>query len=270
MKVVKYILENKEVLKFIGIAVLVLLLLRQCGVNTALKSEIKMVENVSNRNLNNYLAGRDTIKLERNKYNELVVSKLSYEYDINEISNTNKEIISKYTKTLNINNQLKDVNSLLMAQMVIKDSIINSSASIITLNDTSFLLNFTDQKNWDKYNWRTFNGSIEILGSSSTNSISVVSSKFDISQGIRLKAAILNNNGVSSLKISTTYHGVTFTDIENINLVNDKLNQRQTKKGGWSIGLGVGYGINLNNNQVISTGPSVGIGVFYSPKFLRF
>ena len=36
------------------------------------------------------------------------------------------------------------------------------------------------------------------------------------------------------------------------------------------IGIGVGYGINLNNNQVISTGPSIGLGVYWSPKFLRF
>ena len=44
------------------------------------------------------------------------------------------------------------------------------------------------------------------------------------------------------------------------------LNNNSTR----AIGVGVGYGINLNNNQVISTGPSIGLGVYWSPKWLRF
>lgn len=83
-------------------------------------------------------------------------------------------------------------------------------------------------------------------------------------------AAIEDNDGYNELKISTGYPGLTISDIENINLINTKLNQRNEKKAGWGIGVGVGYGINLNNNQVISTGPSIGIGVYWSPKWLRF
>lgn len=269
-KLISYISKYKNTIKFVGLGILILLLLRQCGISSKLENSLNQAEMVSNRNLNNYLASRDTIRFERNRYNELVASKLAYEYDINELSDKNQEILSEYAEALNIKNRLEYINSVLSAQISIKDSIINSTTDIVAVNDTVSLLNFTDKKNWDKYNWRTFNGSIKLLRDSSTNSISVASSKFDIEQGIGLKAAILNDNGVNSLRISTGYPGVTFTDIENINLVNDKLNQRQTKKGGWSIGLGVGYGINLNNNQVISTGPSIGIGLFYSPKFLRF
>lgn len=270
LKLIDYISKNKKMAKFIGLAILVLLLLRQCGISSKLKTSLNQTEIISNRNLNNYLASKDTIRIERNRYNKLVANKRSYEYTIANLSNENKEILSEYVRTLNIKKGLEDINSVLKAQISIRDSIINSSTNIVSINDTVSLLNFTDKKNWDKYNWRTFNGSIKLLRDSSTNNISVGHSKFDISQGIGLKAAILNDGGVSSLKISTNYPGVTFTDIENINIVNDKLNQRQTKKGGWSIGLGVGYGINLNNNQVISTGPSIGVGLFYSPKFLRF
>ena len=59
-------------------------------------------------------------------------------------------------------------------------------------------------------------------------------------------------------------------NIENINLINTRLNQKPVKTGGWGIGIGFGYGINLNNNQVISTGPSIGLGIYYTPKWLRF
>ena len=83
-------------------------------------------------------------------------------------------------------------------------------------------------------------------------------------------AAIENIDGADRLKLSTSYPGIEIKDIENINLINTRLNRKVQKKSGWSIGIGVGYGINLNNNQVISTGPSIGLGVYWSPKFLRF
>jgi hypothetical protein len=93
---------------------------------------------------------------------------------------------------------------------------------------------------------------------------------FDIDHTINLLAAIENIEGANQLKISTSYPGLSFGSIENINLINTKLNQKPKKKGGWSLGIGVGYGINLNNNQVISTGPSIGLGLYYSPSWLRF
>ena len=102
------------------------------------------------------------------------------------------------------------------------------------------------------------------------NGFNYSGASFDIDQKISLLAAIENVGGADQLKISTSYPGLTFSNIENINLINTRLNQKPTKKGGWAIGVGVGYGLNLNNNQVISTGPSIGIGVYYSPKWLRF
>jgi hypothetical protein len=93
---------------------------------------------------------------------------------------------------------------------------------------------------------------------------------FDIGQKISLLAAIETVDGADQLKLSTAYPGLTFSNIENINLINTRLNQKPVKKGGFAIGVGLGYGINLNNNQVISTGPSIGFGLYYSPKWLRF
>jgi len=83
-------------------------------------------------------------------------------------------------------------------------------------------------------------------------------------------AAIEDNKGYDEIKISTSYPGLNISNIENINLINTRLNKKQKKKAGWSVGVGFGYGINLNNNQVISTGPSIGLGVYYSPSWLRF
>jgi hypothetical protein len=94
--------------------------------------------------------------------------------------------------------------------------------------------------------------------------------KFELTQTLSLMAAIENVDGADRLKLSTSYPGLEIKDIENINLVNSRLNNRDQKKSRWLVGFGVGYGINLNNNQVISTGPSIGVGLYWSPKFLQF
>jgi hypothetical protein len=98
----------------------------------------------------------------------------------------------------------------------------------------------------------------------------VLQTKFELTQTLSLMAAIENVDGADRLKLSTSYPGLQIQDIENINLVNTRLNRKAEKKSRWMIGFGVGYGINLNNNQVISTGPSIGFGLYYSPKFLQF
>lgn len=261
---------SRTTLIFIGVVILILLLLQQCNSNASLKREIKQVQIVADRELNNYKAGQDTIRIERNKNGELVAQKLAYEFDINSLTDSNKNAIADYQRALNLTKDIKNINSLLRTEIRVKDSIINSKGTVITLTDSTSTIKFDDVKNWDKYNWRRFNGTLYVLRNKKTNSLSVTSSRFDFEQGIELKAAILNENGVNSLKITTPYPGIEFTNIENINLVNDKLNQKNEKKAGFSIGIGAGYGINLTPNSVITVGPQIGIGLYWSPKWLRF
>lgn len=257
----------KNTILFGGIAILIFCLLQQCNSNQNLKREIVQVQKVSDRNLNNYKALQDTITLEKNRYDDLVSSIRSFEYDINTLTDKNKKLIIKYNKQLNINSELENVNTLLSTTINVKDSIINASGAVTVVEDT-IKVNVADENNFDKYNWRRFDGQISLLRDS--GSYSLFSSRFSIEQGIGLSAAIINDNGYNRLKISTPYEGITFTNIENINLVNDRLNKKYEKRAGWSIGVGFQYGLNLNNNQVISTGPSIGLGIYWSPKFLRF
>lgn len=267
---IKNLKLTKTDILYIGLIVFILLFLHQCNSNASLKREIKQVEVVANRELNNYKASQDTIRIERNKNGELVAQKLAYEFDINSLTESNRKAIADYQKSLNLNKDIKNINSLLRAEIKLRDSIINSKGSVVVTSDSTSTINFSDTKNWDKYNWRRFNGTIDVLRSKETNGLSVTSSKFNYEQGIELKAAILNENGVNSLKITTPYPGIEFTNIENINLVNDKLNQKNEKKAGWSVGIGVGYGLNLTPNSVITVGPQIGIGLMWSPKWLRF
>ena len=268
----KYIPTNRNIILFGALVILVLLLMQQCDRNATLKEEVETTKMVATRNFNNLKASQDTIKFERNKNGELVAIKLAYEFDINTLTAENKRVIGDYQKALGLNKGLKGVNSLLKAEIKLKDSIINAQSSVVTTSDSTATISISDEKNWDKYNWRKFNGTVNVLRDKKTNDITVVSNKFNFDQGIEIKAAVIKEDGINKLKITSAYPGISFTNIENINLVNDKLNQKSEKKSGWSLGVGFGYGINLSdkNNQTISIVPSVNIGLIWSPKWLRF
>jgi hypothetical protein len=270
MNYIKHILTNKNTLVFIGVILFAFLFLKQCNNTSNLKKELEQIKMVSERALNNYKASQDTIKIEKNKNGELVAIKLGYEYEINSLTKENKKVIAKYQSALNLVKDVSRINSLLSAELRVKDSIINAGGSVTTLTDSTSTIKFNDIKKWDKYNWRSFNGTVDVLRDSKTNKLSVTSSRFDFEQGIELKAAILNNNGINSLRITTAYPGIEFTNIENINLVNDKLNPALQKPKNWGIGVGLQYGINLNDQQTINWGPSIGVGIYYIPSWLRF
>jgi hypothetical protein len=156
---------------------------------------------------------------------------------------------------------------LISAELEIKDSLL-ADANVTQIDSTSAEVTFTSNKDFGNGNSRSLFGTSIIKYD--FGQFKVLDSKFELTQTLSLMAAIENIDGADRLKLSTSYPGIEIKDIENINLINTRLNRKVQKKAGWSIGIGVGYGINLNNNQVISTGPSIGLGVYWSPKFLRF
>jgi hypothetical protein len=268
IQVLNYIKANKNLIVFISGALFMLLFMRQCNRIDQLKREVQLVQERSDRSFNNYLAARDTIQLERNINGDLVSEIRSYEFEIDALNEENKSLIRRYQTVLNINEEYKEINNLISAELEVKDSII--SAGVITFNNDTITVDVVDNKKFDTYNWRDFKGNVSIFRNNDST-YSLLGSNFMFNQGISLDMAIVKKDGYSTLKVSSPYPNLKFTNIRNINLVNDKLNERTvTRKSGWSIGFGVGYGVNLNNQQVINYGPSFGVGLYWSPKWLRF
>ena len=261
------ILNNKTLLRFIGIAIVVLLVLKQCNQISNLKEDLQNTEKIADRNFNNYKAAQDSIKIEQNKNGQLVSRIGSFEYDVEVLKSDKTNLLNRYNRVLKEKTKLENINTLISTDLTIKDSILNSNVAVSQDEDT-VTFNFSDNKNWDKYNYREFSGELKLTRLDSM--FTIKSSRFDFNQGISLTTAVVKEEGREVLRITTPYPGLNFTSIENINIVNDRLNQRQKKKAGWSVGIGFGYGINLNNDQVISTGPSIGFGIYYSPSWLKF
>ena len=264
---IQQILSKKSLVIFITGALFVMLFLRQCNQIETLKNNVELAKADSDRNFNNYLASKDSVRVVVAENGNLISEKRSYEFDLSNLKGDQAVLIKKYQNALNINKDLNKVNTLLSTDIDIKDSLLANTVSTV-IDSITTKLTFTKFNDFGNGNSRDLNGSMFIT--KSPFGFNYGDATFDIEHKISLMAAIENIEGADQLKISTSYPGLTFGSIENINLINTRLNQKPVKKGGWAIGFGVGYGINLNNNQVISTGPSIGIGLYYSPKWLRF
>jgi hypothetical protein len=264
---IKDIFSNKTLVMFIAGGLFVMLFLRQCNSIENLKQDVKLAQEDADRSLNNFKASQDSIVILRNSNGDQLAQIRSYEFDVSNLQKSQGNLIKKYKKVLDLNEDLKEVNSLISANLEIKDSLdVTTTTESVGLDTTK--ITFAANDDFGGGNSRILSGFSTVKFDSSQ--FTVLQTKFELTQTLSLMAAIENVDGADRLKLSTSYPGLKIQDIENINLVNTRLNRKAEKKSRWMIGFGVGYGINLNNNQVISTGPSIGFGLYYSPKFLQF
>lgn len=267
-KILNYISNNKGLIKYLILGILVFLLLKQCNQTQNLKTEIKQVETVANRYYNNLLASQDSIQTFKNKQGDLVSQISSFEFEVNTLSKENKKLLRSYQNVIHVNEKLKDINTAISTKLKISDSLVNTQSGVTYQNKNSLEIKLNDYKKWDKYNWRQFDATIQLL--KDKDKFKVSNSNIVLKQALSLETVILEVDGVNKLRISTPNPNVKFTKIENINLVNDKLNPALQKPKNWALGIGIQYGLNLNNEQIINTGPAIGIGIYYSPSWLRW
>jgi hypothetical protein len=265
---IKNIKLSRSAIIFIAGALFVLLFLKQCDKISDLRQDVKIAETNAERNFNNYLAANDSVTYLQNQNGDMLATIRSYEFDISDLRDDQNNLIKKYNNVLSLNRDLNKVNTLLSADLAIKDSLLAAS-QVTQIDSITGLITYNKSDDFGNGNTRTLNGSSTVRFQDGRFLI-LGQSQFNIDQTLSLSAAVEEVDGANRLKLSTSYPGLTISNIENINLINTKLNQKQDKKAGWSIGFGVGYGVNLNNNQVISYGPSIGVGLYWSPKFLRF
>lgn len=262
-----------KVLAFIGGALLVLFMMQQCNTISKLKEKVEISEQNAANNFNNYLAAKDTISYVKNELGGTIAQISSYTFRISELERANLDLTDRYIKALNLNKDLKGVNTLLYAELLIKDSLLANS-KVIMLDSLTALIEFNKFDDFGNQNTRTINGSMLVQYDPIISTINGSPVKIDISQTVSLAAAIEEIDGRNRLKITSGYPGITITKIENINIVDDRLNYKEKgidKKAGFSIGMGVGYGINLNTtNSTVTTGPTLNLGLYWSPAWLRF
>jgi hypothetical protein len=233
-----------------------------------LEQQVKIANENTQREINNAEAAKDSVRIIKGENGKLTYTIKSYEFDIANLRADQKALTDKYVKALSLNKKLEGVNSLLMVDIEVKDSVIASLRSTkIDSVTTRFDFNATDD--WQNGNSRKITGFLNVKRGLD-NSLTATNPILTLEQRIKLLASIEEKDGIQSVKITTDYPGLSFNDIENINLINNKLNQKPEKKAGWSVGVGVGYGVMLSPSQIVTVGPTIGLNLIWSPKWLRF
>jgi len=94
-----------------------------------------------------------------------------------------------------------------------------------------------------------------------------------VEQKIDLVAGLYRDpkTGRLFVRASTSFPGISFNDIQALDMVDDP-GTRKALRGArkpFGIGVGVGYGMSLATDGY-QAGPIIGVGLYYSPKFLQF
>lgn len=247
---------NRENLTFITLVVVVIMLLGQCSRSASLKQQLKETKIELENSTSNFKASQDSVKVLKNKKDYLVAEISTFKVTNTELIDANKKLAKQYTDALSLNRKLKNVNTLLKAELKNKDSVI-----IYEKIGTDSTFTFKDSVNYGDNSYRSIivNGSIKD---------SMISAKINFEQNIKLWMSIENNKNVNTLKLSTKYPFESF-DIQGIELVNKELNTYK-KKSRWVVSTGVGVGVFPSQTTVITFAPMVGIMIGWSPKWLQF
>lgn len=263
---------DTKTLAFIGGALLMLFMLRQCNTISNLKEDLEFQKEISTTNFNNYLAAKDSIQYFENELGGKVAKISSFEFLVSDLEKANLDINNKYVRVLGLNRDLKGVNSLLSAEIKVKDSLL-ALTSVTAIDELTGKIDFDDSDDFGSGNTRSVVGDLTVTYDTISKSFYSSPVNLSIAQTLSLRAAIAESDGKDVLKISSSYPGLTITGIENINLINDRLNKENKidKKAGFSIGMGVGYGINyIPSTSNVEFGPTINVGLYWSPKWLRF
>jgi hypothetical protein len=264
--------DKKEKYGLISIIALILMLLVQCNSARILKRELVLEKEKVEREINNRLASEDSLRTILLENGSLATTIRSYEFDIQNLKENETKLLKEYESLTGKYRKLKGVNSLLRADLELTEQLL-AEASINQLNDTTLTLDFTKYDVFGEGNTRYVSGKSAIF---INNGIFTTSgTDLELKQNIRLRAVIDDIEGEGpGLIVSTDYPGITISDIENINLVNSKLRAKEIddllpNEGTLGFALGLGYGFNYAGKNTFNLGPTLNLGLYWTPKKLR-
>jgi hypothetical protein len=242
--------KNTRLLLFAGIAILIILLLRQCEATKEAKNEITRIEN-------NYLAEKDTIRNYKDKWGNSVADVRALTLTLDEARKELEFEKSKPPVTV-IKWKTKIEERIVNVPVVVKDTVLGEFNSIATVSSTA---------NWGKSS-RSIN--VGLPYKAEGDSLKFGNATIDLKQNIWLTASIVRDKKTKEVfvNLATDYPGTTFNEAKGIvidtkssGMLDIKYSSRKTV----GIGLHLGYGIGVSGFS-----PYVGIGLNYTPKFLQW
>lgn len=282
----KFILDpkNRNLVIFVTIGILIALLFRQCSATKHYKEEIEKQKEETTRLLNNEQV-KNAQLVQYIKEDSITRRAMIQGFEL-----TQEELRKDYSDLLNGFEDLKNKTALALARGNIhtKETIyVHTTAKIDSLGKGEFFASDTlrvDSDNWRIVSFRTpfssryfnkfdstevdftkYNVFQEIYPGQSTIS-------FEQSMGIKLGLFKDEKDKKVYIYAESKYPGVSFTKLEGADIMADPESSKITKefRKSWGLSFQGGYGIMLNMNGGFVTGPYLGFGLHYSPKWIQW
>ena len=265
--------KNTRLIIFIGFLVLLLLFLRQCNQTQKAKQEAEKERMELVRVKNNYVAASDSLKQYKIDSKTTRAEILGFELTLSELQNEYKDLLGKYTIEKN-----KPPRTIIEIRYEYIDRIVEVPIYIARIDSLGRgKLHFTDSAKFDNFNYRYFTGDIPFRIDTITkpNAFIPGNGTFAFTQGMSLRVGLFQdkNNKKVYIKAETDYPGITFTSLKGASIMDDEESKkaaRQLRKQ-FSVGASAGYGLMYNiGSGNFGTGPYIGLGINYQPKWLQW
>jgi hypothetical protein len=264
---------NSRAIYLIGIAVLVMLLLKQCNATADAKKEAE-------RNFNNLLSERDSVRVLASKNGNMLVERAAFQLKYNELTEEQEELIDR----LELSGKRKP-SVVIQTEVVYKDTSIMVPVAATQEGDNTYL-KFTHNPTLPGTNKLLIAGQLPytvdtdtIWDPSDKSKFKFVSTvipgtaKLSMEQKIDLVTGLYTDpkTGRLFVRASTSFPGITFSEMQALDMVDDPATKKALKQARkpFGIGFSIGYGLTVGKDGYIA-GPSVGLGLTYSPKWLQF
>lgn len=274
--ILKFITEpkNTRMLLLGAVVVFLLLFLQQCNATKAAKAEVEFQRQEIVRISNNYEAAMDTISKTKIDDNTWRSEKLGYEITLDELKGKYADLLGDFKIEKN-----KPPKTIIKIESVISEDINNVPVLIGIDSLGNAFLTFNDSTYHDSINYRILGGKIPYKVAfdpvDSLYKIVPDNGQFNLTLGMNLNLGLFQDKKTRKISIlaDTDYPGITFTTLEGASIMDEPENKKilRDMRKPWSIGLNVGYGAIVDvKNGSVATGPYVGFGISYSPKFLQW
>jgi hypothetical protein len=255
-------LSRRDLWYILAIALIIMLLLRQCDATK--KAEIR--EKMANANIE---ALKDSVRTEKNKNGDLIFIKKALLVD-----KGNLEILNK-----DLNEEVKKLKGKIITLQKIEGSItisepITITNEVVKYRDGVYGLAWNYDTVYSEGNYRKFSGETSVLVDSSKNISSKGTTIKQDELALTLVTGLREKNGALEIYVDPQYPGMKITRIDGAIIEPQKSDaiKKYFPPKKWSIGpmLGVGMSAGYGINGKPIFGPTVTFGIGISYGIIRF
>ena len=252
------ILKRKDIVLLAIVAILCLLLFRQCDSNLDLKSQIE----IQNMNLD---ALKDTVRVQKNKAGEATYVRKTLLADKKSLEKLNKDLKDELDK---------QEGKVIVIERVVTETKVDTqyvNNFLSSYGNNKFSLDWKYDSTFSANNYRKFSGKSFFIVDTLNNKVLPGITRIDQDEmGFSFVTGLREKDKALEIFVTPKYPGMTVTQIEGAVIdpyksdVLKKMFPNKKFSLGPYVGVGVGAGVGLNGKPIFGPVFNIGVGLQYS------